>query len=140
MAKTITPTKKTETKTKATKPAAPKAPRTRKEGLRKGQIKVLTVLSKIKGVLNEWKIAEKAPMGKEWLPDALFGRIGDLPEGTKTITKPTPLGLARTKLSGYPSLLELALVKGKVIDNNGKMERVWEITPSGRKALEKATS
>lgn len=134
MVKTKPETKPTKVKTPKTV-TAPK-PREKKDGLRAAQTRILALLAKTKGVLNEWKIAEKAPVDKAWLPDSLFGRIGDLGE-VKVINKATPDGLARAKVVGYSSLLALGFVKGRLIDNNGKMERVWEITATGRKALEK---
>lgn len=104
-----------------------------KEGLRKAQVRILELLAKKPA--NEATVAEKAPVDKAWLPDALFGRMGDIGD-EKVITKATPLGKERSAKVGYPSLLLLGYVRAKVIEaETGRPERVWEITASGKKAL-----
>jgi hypothetical protein len=109
----------------------------RKQGLRAPQVRILKALSKAKAPLNQYTLCGKASVDPGWLPDALFGRIGDDDSKVgKYRTEATPLGLARAEKIGFPSLLALKLVKCKLIDVDGRTERVWEITPAGRKAVE----
>lgn len=100
--------------TKAKPEAAPAA--TKKAGLPKAQIRILTALAK-KGACNRQMLSEAA-----------------------NVPATHVVGFTRVKYASKksPALMELGYVKGRVMTlDGGKKEWMYEITPAGKKALEK---
>lgn len=132
--KTATTTKGKKDKKETTKPATERKPRARKEGLRSFQVRILKCLAKAKGPLTRTQISEKAPAHPTNQTN-LWG-IGLVdPDKRKEAEKKTQI----------PSLLTLGFVRERMIPGElndkgeeGRKERVYEITASGRKAMEKA--
>lgn len=104
--------------------AAERAPRARKEGLRKPQIDVLRCLSKAREPLSRKQIAEKAKTDLAFLTS----HIGSHDEETRK---------ANDK-KNWPSLLGLGFVRSSTEEIDGRQTIAYEITATGRKALAKA--
>lgn len=102
---------------KSTKSASKSATPTRREGLRKPQVRILQALSKAKGPMNRRQLAEKSAVAESWVIGFTFKACA-----------------ANTS----PALAELGLVKGREIDVEGRKELCFEITPKGRQAMAKA--
>jgi hypothetical protein len=125
--KTDKPVKAPKAPKKAAPPASkkdePKA-RAKKDGLRKPQIRVLQFLAKSqsKTGIDVNTIAEKAPVDKAWVSDAVFGRHD-------------PVKRKEVEAAGYPSLLTLKLVEELRIEAGEINEWRYKITEKGRKAL-----
>jgi hypothetical protein len=124
--KTTTPRKKAVKKTvkkvvkKAKKSTATKTPRTKKEGLRKPQIRILQCLAKSKHPLSRKEISETAPADLA----CLTSWIGSHDETIR----------AKNDKLSMPSLLTLKAVKfGPPTEAS---EVVYEITALGRKMIE----
>jgi hypothetical protein len=96
-----------------------------KEGLLRGQIRILEVLGGLKGRggLPRLDIAYKAKMSQGHMPDL----IGQVDESRRT---------ARQALTGIRSLLSRGWVESTELDVDGKKERVYTITLVGRAALQ----
>lgn len=101
------------------------------EKLRKSQTRILGILAKAKGPLPKHRINEIAakdyPTAQKhtaWMADA----IGSLDPATAKKAQ---------ERCGYPSLLTLKLIRHVETSVEGKTEHGYEITASGRKALEK---
>jgi DNA-binding MarR family transcriptional regulator len=93
--------------------------------LRKPQIRILVVLSKAKSPLNRKMVAEAAKVNVAWCTEYL-GSL-DLEQNAKI--------KART---GYKTLIGYGYAKAKEVETEGKKQVVYEITESGRDALENA--
>ncbi len=108
----------------------------RKQGLRKPQIRILKALDRAKGPMTADVLAEKAQVDPAWLPSHVWGRISDAPK-TGVLKEPTPLGRAWGEEHGKDTLLMLGYVQARHVDlaGDGKLTRVWEITPAGRHAI-----
>ena len=104
---------------KTAKKAAPAAtPATKKDGLRKGQVRILEFLAKAKHPAPRKTIAEKAPV--------------DLANCVELIGSPDAEKRAANDVKHFPCLLSLGLVKEGEDEEHG---RVYSITDKGRKAL-----
>lgn len=99
---------------------------TEHQQLRPLQVRVLKELAKAKGPLTRAK---------------LYDRLGfKAPSGLNNVLgKNDPKKRAKAD-KVYPSLLTHGYVQLLELDVDGRIERGYEITASGRKALEKATS
>lgn len=93
-----------------------------KEGLRPAQVRILRALAKVKGVLSRAMIAHEARVSRGWLSDF----VGHVDPAKRA---------AREAHTGIISLLSLGLVRERVLDIDGKRERAYEITVSGRQSL-----
>jgi hypothetical protein len=106
---------------KAAAPAVERAPRAKKEGLRKAQVRILEVLKKVGVPLNRNDLMEKAKIDPAWL----YHFVGP--------TKPETQ--ART---GVKPLTDYGFVKlGTVEVTDGKTENTVAITAAGKQGLEK---
>jgi hypothetical protein len=108
----------------------------RKQGLRKPQIRILKVLAKAKGPMTADLLGEQAHVDPAWMPNCVWGRISDAPK-TGVLKEPTPLGRTWGEKHGTNTLLMLGYVQARHLDltGDGKLSRVWEITPAGRHAI-----
>lgn len=104
--------------------AAPKKERAKKEGLRKGQIGVLTVLAKATKPLTRKQIAEKGNLDLA----SLTGYIGPSDPDKRKYNDETY----------FVTLLTLKCVKEEQHDINNRDTIVYTITATGRKAMEDA--
>jgi hypothetical protein len=97
--------------------------------LRTAQVRILFALFKARGPLSRARICEAvaddfptARKFQSWL-SAPLGQVDQ--DDMKQ----------REEKEGYPSLLSLGMVTTKVLDIDGKGERVFEITQRGKEAL-----
>lgn len=120
--------------TKAAKAAKPQAngqakPRARKEGLRLPQVRILRVLAAAKAPYTRPDLVEAISQGDK--PTAIGDALGVLGDSRA----------AREAAAGYPSLLTLEFVAMKEAklrlggNDDGRVSKVYSITPAGRKAL-----
>lgn len=106
-------------------------PRAPKEGLRTPQMRILKALIKAGSMVSKARICElvakefpTAVKFQAWMADPL----GSLDAAVRKVAE---------KKAGYDSLLTLKFVTTKVLDVDGKEERVYGITATGKKAYEK---
>jgi DNA-binding MarR family transcriptional regulator len=130
--KTATAPEKKAPKAKKTAAPAPapetngateKKGREKKDGLRKPQIRILDYLAGAKGPVTRKTISEEAQVDRAGLTEWIGSD-----DKTKRLANDT---------KHFPSLLSLALIRSKSLDQNGVEETVYEITASGRKAIAK---
>ena len=113
------------TKTKA-KTVETTGGRKKKAGLNKPQVRILGALAKAKAPFNKGMISEKAAVDPAWVGP----NVGLVDPERRA---------EREKIDGRPSLITLGYVKHKMVPlDNDRVDNVYEITASGRKALEKA--
>lgn len=113
-------TAKKVAKKTAKKGKTAKAPRAKKDGLRKPQIRILQCLAKAKAPFSRAQIAEKAPCDVAWLNSWI---------GSRNIET-----RAKNDQAGFLCLLSLALVKEHQA-KDGQRGVAYEITAAGRKAI-----
>jgi DNA-binding MarR family transcriptional regulator len=102
--------------------------RTKREGLRPAQIRILRVLSELRtGLYDLAKIARAANISRGWLSDLV---------GQKNETKRA----AREAKTGIVSLLTLRYVVLLEVPTDLRKERLYPITDKGREALAAITS
>lgn len=116
-----------KTTTTETAVATEKAPRAKKDGLRKPQVRALAALAKLKEgqTLGRAGLSDAAKIDPAWVS----ATVGSADAESRAACE------AR---NGYKCLITLGFAKSKVIDVEGKKEAAYSITPAGRKALEKA--
>ena len=104
---------------KAAKKAASKesAPRSKKDGLRAGQVRILKALSK-KDLMGRVEIAQKAPV--------------DVANCVELIGSHDEDKRAANDVKHYPSLITLGFVKPEQHDVNGKDTILYRITAKGK--------
>lgn len=112
--------KKTAKKTAA---AVEKAPRARKEGLRKTQVEILRVLSKQKEPITKARVAELAEADPTKMGVFIGPRDGESAKTSATFP--------------FPGLVELGFAKVELREETGRAQ-VVTITAKGRKAYEDA--
>ncbi len=108
---------------------APVRIRAKKEGLRKPQIKILKALLASKGPLSRRRIAEAISADPTRITD-VWDPIGTTTEEDQP---------AQDERLGYRSLMSLKFLRRKELELDGHKEVVFELTPAGRKAAEKAS-
>lgn len=89
----------------------------------KGQLRVLALLARSKGPLNRHAIADKAKVN----PNEVVELLGSAASTCDFV-----------RGDGPKKLVPAGYAKAKELDVDGKSERVYEITPAGRKVLERA--
>jgi hypothetical protein len=104
----------------------------KRQGLTRGQRRILAVLSRLTNPIGRYGIAEKLaieegkPLNRGRLP--LLGHMPEL------------IGHVDAERRGNASLVGLGLVTVHKLDVNGVLETCYTITDKGRKALEAAQS
>jgi hypothetical protein len=113
-------------------------PRGKKEGLRKPQIRILAVLAKSDGWLSHPSLCQLSKADPTSIKTRESG-LGGIWGSSDYLGYATPEARAkREATTGYPSLLTLRYIEGKVLDVEGKTERCYRITAAGKKALSAA--
>ncbi|MCK9569152.1 MarR family winged helix-turn-helix transcriptional regulator [Candidatus Pacearchaeota archaeon] len=110
-------------KAKSSKPSAKapkteKAPREKKEGLRKPQIRILKTLAKANKPLTRAEVSEKAPVDVATCVEYL----GSWDDATRE----------SNDVKHFPSLVSLGLVKHVDEDRDGRSVIVYSITAKGK--------
>ena len=106
----------------------PKRSRSKKVGLRSGQVRILRVLARIKNPIRRRHLAKSAKCTLGWT----CNHVGPTDPSIRARTE------ART---GYPSLLTLGYVKVRKLRETDKITvDCYEITTKGREAFQKASS
>lgn len=121
----MTATKSPSKATKAEANGKAPAPREKKTGLRPVQVRVLKALASAKGPLSRPRLYEVLGFKNQ---SGLNDVVGRDDEATRK----------RIDAEKYPSLLSLGHIRNRILDVDGKKERVYEITASGKKAASKA--
>ena len=95
--------------------------RTRKEGLRPAQVRILEALARVDGVLSRAMIAQEAHVSPGWLSDF----VGHVDPAKR---------VAREAHTGIVSLLSLGFVCERILDIDGKKERAYQINTDERRS------